>query len=410
MDLVMAWRNVWRNPRRSLLTMAAIAFATLLLVFMLSMQFGSYETMINSAVKIQTGHLQVQAQTYQEKRDIRLVVPDPERIAKILEKIPQVTAFTFRSEAFVLVSSRDRTYGAMLVGVDPQREAGVSTLKTIVRQGRYLEPSDTNQALLGTLLARNLRVDVGDELVILGQGRDGSIAATVVTLKGIFNSGQDDFDRSVVHVPLPFFQETFGMRGAVHTVVAISKSLEAVPGIKQAVNDALKRLPLNDHLVALDWQELLPGLIQAIKMDLVSGFIFYIILIIVVAFSILNTFLMAIFERTREFGVMMAIGTRPGRLVKLILLESAGITLLGSIAGILAGCLITWYFQVHGILIPGAEEVARQFGLPERIYPNLSVFSVGIGAGIVLVITSMTALYPALRVRRLKPVDALTAT
>ena len=410
MNLVMAWRNVWRNPRRSLLTMAAIAFATLLLVFMLSMQFGSYETMINSAVKIQTGHLQVQAQTYQEKRDIRLVVPDPEPIAKILEKIPQVTAFTFRSEAFVLVSSRDRTYGAMLVGVDPQREAGVSTLKTIVRQGRYLEEGDTNLALLGKLLARNLRVDVGDELVILGQGRDGSIAATVVTVKGVFDSGQDDFDRSVVHVPLPFFQETFGMRGAVHTVVAISKSLEAVPGIKQALNDALKRLPDSDHLVALDWQELLPGLIQAIKMDLVSGFIFYIILIIVVAFSILNTFLMAIFERTREFGVMMAIGTRPGRLVKLILLESAGITLLGSIAGILAGCLITWYFQVHGILIPGAEEVARQFGLPERIYPNLSVFSVGIGAGIVLVITSMTALYPALRIRRLKPVEALTAT
>jgi len=169
----------------------------------------------------------------------------------------------------------------------------------------------------------------------------------------------------------------------------------------------IEQLDSNDHLVVLDWMELMPGLIEAIKMDLVSGFIFYIILTVVVAFSILNTFLMAIFERTREFGVFMAMGTTPGRLSRLLLLESAGITMLGSIIGIITGSLVTWYFQVHGIVISGASELLSQYGLPERMFPQLSVLSVSIGTAAVFIITLLTALYPALKVRRLRPVEAM---
>jgi ABC-type lipoprotein release transport system permease subunit len=165
-----------------------------------------------------------------------------------------------------------------------------------------------------------------------------------------------------------------------------------------------------DHdLAVLSWRELVPGLLQAIKMDLTIGFIFYLILIVVVAFSILNTFLMAIFERKREFGVMMAMGTTPWRLTRLLIYESAAITILGSAAGIFFGSLLTAYFQANGILVPGAEEFAREFGLPERIYPQLSLLSISIGAGIVLLVTLVTAAYPALRVRRMKPLEALTA-
>ena len=408
-DGKMAWRNIWRNPRRSLLTMAAIAFATLLLVFMLSWQFGSYDTMINSAVKIQTGHLQVQAEGYQSKRDIRLVVPDPREVDVVLKKIPDVVAFTSRANAFSLVSSKKRTYGALVTGIDPMREARVSNLEKLIRRGHYLSESDNQSALVGRLLARNLQVDVGDELVVLGQGLDGSVAATVVHVKGIFSSGQDDFDRSAIQIPLRTFQEVYAMQSAVHQVVALADSLDDVAALKRAVKVGIDNMIKRDHQVVLDWMELMPGLVEAIKMDLVSGFIFYLILIVVVAFSILNTFLMSILERKKEFGVLMAIGTTPGRLTKLLLMESVGMTALGIVAGIIAGSLITWYFQVHGIQISGTTELMRQFGLPERIFPRLSVLSVSIGAGIVLVITVLTALYPALKVRRLRPVEAMTA-
>ncbi|MBW2488827.1 MAG: ABC transporter permease, partial [Deltaproteobacteria bacterium] len=224
----MAWRNIWRNPRRTLLTVCAITFASVLLVFMLSFQFGSYETMINTSVKISTGHLQVQTEAYQHKKSIRFVIPQPQAIAKVVAQIPEVAAYTFRGQAFSLVSSADRTYGVVVTGVDPQKETRVSRLKQLVREGHFLAGNDRNQAIVGKLLARNLRTKIGDELTLLGQGRDGSIAATVVSVKGIFSSGIDEFDRGAMQIPLTTFQDTFSMGQAVHEVVIIAKSLSDV--------------------------------------------------------------------------------------------------------------------------------------------------------------------------------------
>ena len=410
-DTKMAWRNIWRNPRRTLLTVLAIAFACVLLIFMLSFQFGSYATMINSSVKINTGHLQVQARGYQEKKKMRLVIADPAAVERILVHTPQVSAYTARARAFALVSSESRAYGVMVVGVQPQREARVSTLASIVRQGNYFADTPDNgglgSALVGRLLARNLKVAVGDEITILGQGRDGSVAATVARVRGIYDSGMDAFDRSAVHIPLDEFQEVFAMGPAVHEMVVMARDLAAVPAIKASVREQLTRPEDNGDLIALDWDELMPGLRQAIRMDLVSGAISYLILIMVVAFSILNTFLMAILERTHEFGVMMAVGTKPARLTRLVLTESAGMTLVGVAAGIVLGCLLTWYFQVHGIELAGSSELLRQYGMPSRLYPRLTPISVFAGPTVVFVITLLAAMYPALKIRRLKPVEAM---
>ena len=409
-DTKMAWRNIWRNPRRTFLTVAAIAFASLLLVFMISFQFGSYETMINTSVKIQAGHVQIQTEGYQDKKEIRLAVRNPQAINHILAQIPEVQSYTSRATAFALVSSRDRTYGTLVIGIDPVQEAKVSTLGNLIREGQYLAAGDVDQALIGKLLAKNLHVKTGDELTILGQGRDGSIAAAIVQIKGTYSSGLDDFDRSAIHIPLQTFQEVFAMQDSVHEIVVIGSSLSDVPAIKGAIVDQLK---LNAHfkkLAVLDWQELMPGLVEAIKLDLISGLIFYGILVLVVAFSILNTFLMAIFERTREFGVMMAIGTNPGRLTKLLLIESISLTAIGIIVGMIIGTAVTYYFQVNGLDFAGSSELLSQFGITGKMYPQLSILSLLIGPGLVMVITSLAALYPALKIRRLKPVDALTHT
>ena len=408
-DAKMAWRNIWRNPRRTLLTMGAIAFSSLLLVFMLSFQFGSYETMINASVKIHTGHLQIQAKGYQAKKNIRRVVTDPAAMGNILKKIPQVVAYTYRAQAFSLVSSKKRTYGIGVTGIDPVREARVSHLKSLIRQGRYLSEGDTDQALVGELLAKNLRVGLGDELVVLGQGYDGSIAAFVVKIKGIYRSGMDEFDRASIQIPLRFFQDAYTMDGAVHQVVAIAESLSDISAIKARITSWLSSLNPDYPLAVLDWEQLMPGLRQAIEMDLISGIIFYALLVLVVAFSILNTFLMAIFERTREFGVMMAIGTTPGRLTKLLLIESLTMTMAGIVAGILIGCLVTLYFQVHGINLGGSAELLSQYGISGLIYPRLSLLSIMIGPCMVLAITFFAALYPALKVRSLRPVEAMGA-
>ena len=338
-----------------------------------------------------------------------MVVATPAQLATILEKIPQVESYTFRGQAFSLVSSKERTYGVLVTGIDPAREATVSRLKSLIRQGGYLNGDDANQALIGKILARNLRVDVGDELTVLGQGRDGSIAATVVKIKGVYSSGIDDFDRASIQIPLKTFQEVYSMQGAVHEVVTIAASLADVDDIKAIIKSALPSVNSKRQLTVLDWNELMPGLRQSIEMDLISGLIFYLLLVLVVAFSILNTFLMAIFERTREFGVLMAIGTTPGRLTKVLLIESMAITLIGIAGGIIIGSLLTIYFQIHGIDFSGASELLSQFGISGRMYPKLSWISALSGPLAVLIITFFAALYPALKVQRMQPVEAMRA-
>lgn len=182
-DLTMAWRNIWRNPRRTFLTVAAIAFASAVLVFMLSFQFGVYDTMINSSVKIHAGHLQVMVKGYKDKMTMRQVISKPEAIGKMLKGMQDVQAYTYRAEAFSMVSSQNRTYGVLVTGIEPQREKEVSTIKSLIRKGAYLSGNHAREALVGSLLADNLKVGPGDELTILGQARDGSIAATVVRVK-----------------------------------------------------------------------------------------------------------------------------------------------------------------------------------------------------------------------------------
>ncbi len=419
MDMKMAWRNVWRNPRRTWLTISAIGFACTILIFMLSFQFGSYGTMINASVQINTGHLQIQAENYFEDRAMRRVVPEPHPVIEAVGGIESVAAVTARANAFSLISSGSRTHGAMVIGIDPENEARVSTLDSLVREGEFLGKAasgenrsgenrpEESRALIGRLMAENLQAGLGDELVLLGQGRDGSVAATILKVGGIYESGMDEFDRRTLHMPLDTFQEVYSMRGAVHEIVVRASSLDRVPEVKKAASAQLEQIPGGGGLTVLDWDQLMPGLTQAIKIDLTIGIIFWFLLVLVVAFSILNTFLMAVLERTREFGVMMAIGTGPGRLVKLMLYESAAMTAVGIGLGIIAGCILTAIFQVYGIDFSGASEILSQYGISGRIHPRLSLFTAFAGPLLVFGITFAVSLYPALKIKKLKPVEAM---
>ncbi len=408
-DIKMAMRNIFRSPVRTVLTMSAIGFAALILVFMLSFQLGSYEAMVNSSVKIHTGHFQIQVKGYNEKKSMRLAIPLPNEISAKLDKIEMIEAYTYRANGFSIVSSKNRTRGVLVTGIDPEREALVSTIETVVKKGEYLDSEDRDKAIIGKLLAQHLKVFVGDELTILGQGKGGSIAASVVTIKGIFSSGVDEFDRATIQIPLNHFNDMFYMQGSVHEIVCTAASLYDVNDIKKELGKVLPRNQKGKEIVVLDWKDLVPGLVQGIKLDLVSAIIFYIILIIVVAFSILNTFLMSILERTKEFGIMLALGVKPSRLLKLVLMESSFMTLAGVIIGAAAGVLLTLWFEKHGINLEGASEIFKEYGMSGMVYPKLSLISAFTGPFAVLLITLCAALYPAFKVKRLSPVEAINS-
>ena len=223
---------------------------------------------------------------------------------------------------------------------------------------------------------------------------------------GIYESGVADLDRSIAMTSLGAFQEAFTMQGAGHQVVISAPELAAVPALKARV-EAL--LPPGENLVVHDWDTLQAGLRQMIQADISSAFFMYAVLVVLVAFSVLNTQLMSVLERTREFGIVLALGMRPGRLGRLVLLETALMGLLGAVLGVIAGVLVTGWFSEHGFSYPGLEELAVSFNLPGRMYPRLTTWSVLTGPLVVFAFTVLAALYPALRLRRLEPVEAMRA-
>ena len=402
--LRLAWRNLWRQPRRTWLTTGAMVFSNTLLVFMISLQFGMYELMIDNTLQVFTGHMQVQAPGYKDDQKMRQTVPRIVPLADSLRDRFGLDTIAARGWAFGLASSDERSYGIGIFGVEPGYEPRVSSVPGLVREGRYLEEADETGIVIGSVLARNLRVGIGDELTLLGSGKDGSFAAAVVYVVGIFESGVADIDRNFAQMPLQLFQDMFYMDGDGHQVVVSAATLEAAELLLPEIAAAL---PDGDGLVVHDWDALQPGLKQAIQADMSSAFFMYGILVVLVAFSVLNTQLMSVLERTHEFGIVMSLGLRPGRLGRLVMLETALMGLLGLVIGAITGTLFTTWFTVNGLSIPGMEEMAAMFNLPARIYPEVTFATAVAGPLIVYGFTLLAALYPALRLHRLHPVEAM---
>ena len=402
--LRLAWRNLWRHPRRTLLTAAAIAFSALLLVFMITIQLGAYDTAIDSATRIFNGQLQVQRTAYLEKPKMRTSIPRAAELAAQLREKTGLQAMAVRAQGFALATSGTRSYGVPVMGVQPAREAMVSTLPGLIKRGRYLRDDHAQEAVIGARLAKNLRIDVGQELTLLGAGRDGSVAATVVPVVGIFATGMPDIDRNLVQLPLGAFQEVFSMGDHAHVIVIGGAGLDALAALQAKVASAL---PPSADLRVRGWPELIPGLKQLIEADTVQNWFTYIVLIVVVTLSILNTFLMSVLERTREFGLLLALGATPRRIGTMVLLESLLLTLLGLAIGMLLGLAVSLYFLRYGFTFPGLKEIHAQFGLPGVIYPKITLASMALGPLVILAATLLAALYPATRLRKLDPVEAM---
>ncbi|MGB5165190.1 MAG: FtsX-like permease family protein [Woeseiaceae bacterium] len=404
--LRLAWRNLWRQPRRTWLTIGAMVFSNVLLVFMMSLQLGTYGLMIDNTLQMFTGHLQVQAPGFKDEQKMRLVVEDVVATADMLRQELQSDTIAARATTFALTSSEARSIGIAIFGVEPAFEPKVSNIPGLLHEGRYLSDNYATDIVIGETLAKNLKVSLGAELTLLGSGRDGSFAAAVVNVVGVFRSGVKDIDRSIAEIPLGLFNDVFFMEGAGHQVVIVTPAIEQVPVLHARVQSLLEDKP---GVVVHDWDALQPGLKQAIQADLSSAFFMYALLVILVAFSVLNTQLMSVLERTHEFGITMSLGLTPGRLGRLVILETAIMGLLGLAIGAFLGYLVVSWLNVSGFAYPGMDEMAAQFNLPSRIYPQPSWLTCLAGPLVVFIFSLLSALYPALRLHWLHPVEAMRA-
>ena len=406
--LRLAWRNLWRHKRRTWLTASAIAFITVLMVFLITLQLGSYDLMVDSSLRIFTGQMQVQREGYLDKPQIRTIIPDALTLAQRLRQNPALrgVGIAVRAQSFALAASGTRSFGVQVVGTEPEFEARVSTIPGLIKSGHYLSGASAQEAVLGAALAKNLQIKIGDELTLLGSALDGSVAATIVPVVGIFESGMRDLDRVLVEMPLHSFQDVFGMGEGAHAIALLAPDIKQLPLLQREVD---RQLPAAPRLVALDWERLIPGLKQLIQADWTTAWFTYIALIVVVTFSILNTFIMSVLERTREFGIMLALGATPLRIGTLVFIETALLAMIGLIIGLGIGILIAATLSKIGFTYPGLAELMGQYGLPGLIYPKLNATSILLGPAVILVFILLAALYPALRIRKLQPVEAIHA-
>jgi putative ABC transport system permease protein len=387
------------------LTIAAMVFANMLLVFMLGLQLGQYRMMIDNSLSIFTGQLQVQDINYLDEPQMYRTVPNADRLAEQIRHDTRLDAVSVRTYGFALLSSDKRTIGVQVTGVDPEHEHLVSTIPGLVKEGRFLSSASANEAIVGSTLARNLKVDIGDEVTVLGSGRDGSIAATIVPVVGIFHSGSHELDRQMMEIPIDKFRDVFVMGNAAHSIIVAGDRAKA-----DIYSEAIEKLVRNeDKLVLHDWETLMPGLRQAIEADFFSAWIMYALLIVLVAFSMMNTMLMSVLERTHEFGILLALGVRHGRLSRIILAESILLSLAGMIIGIIAGSLITLYFHQNGFTYPGMEEMGERFNIPSTLIPEISLRTVIPGPLVVMIASIIASIYPIWHLRKLRPIEALRA-
>ncbi len=398
-----AWRNLWRNRRRTWLMASGIGFAVFLIVFAQSAQVGSFAIMVDNGARLTLGHVQVQHRDYHDDPRLEALVSGAPALRESIESLNGVVAVSMRAQSFALVSVEERSFGAQVIGVEADREARWSTLPTMVADGRYL--ANPGEAYVGAVLARNLGLSVGDELVMLGTAKEGGVAAAVARVVGIFDTGIVEVDRSLVQIPIADFREAWSLQpDEAHALVVLAddadSSLELAEDIAQIATG----------FSTLNWHVLMPEAVQFIELKAVGTQLFFVIVAIIVTFSVVNAFMMTLFERTPEFGMLKAIGMRPGAILAQLQLEAVWLSLLGIGVGIGAAVLLVGALAINGIPLPaGTEEILRGMNMPDRIYPTYSWDATWIGVITMFVGTQIAVLVPGLRLRRLRCVEALRA-
>lgn len=401
--LTLAWRNVWRNRRRTLITLASVVFAVFFACLMKSMHLGSWEKMIDNAVRFYTGYVQVHRQGYWDERTLDNSFVWRPALQQLVQQQPGVTAVVPRLESSALASGEHRTKGALVLGIDPEPENQLTQLKKKLRQGRYLQRGD-KQVLVAEGLARYLRLGVGDTLILISQGFRGVNAAGKYPVAGIVAFPSPQLNEQLVCLPLPEAQWLFGAEGRL---TALALLVEDPARVSSLTEDLRRRLRGQGYEV-MSWRQMLPELVQSFELDAIGGHVILFILYTVIGFGIFGTFLMMTAERRFEMGVMLAIGMHRLRLQAIMMLEIGMLALGGTLVGIGLSLALVQYLHWHPIPVSGdLAELYRKFGL-EPIVPfsRKAVLFVQ-QAYVVLLITAVLGLYPLWFIQRLRPVSAM---
>ena len=407
--ILLAWRNLWRNKKRTFIAASSVLFAVLLALLMRSMQRGYYDYMIDASVRMYTGYIQVHGKDYWEKRSLEeSMVLTKEKVNEI-KNIEGVTHTVNRFETFSLLSHGNVTKVAQIIGIEPKDEDQITSLKSKVVEGKYLQ-KDSKGILLAQGLAELLNAAVGDTVVIYGQGYHGVTAAELVPVQGIVKFTLPELNKSFSYLSIPYAQWIFSAPGrttSLSIMIDNPKSLDRITEkIRNIFTDGDGKADANYEVMT--WEKLSPELVQSIQVDNAQGIIMLAILYLVIAFGIFGTVMMMTAERVKEFGILISVGMKKSKLYFVTILETFFISFIGVIAGVIISLPIILYFVSNPIPLTGEMADAIVAWGFEPILPfaiNPGMFFAQIWT--VLAIALVSGLYPINYIRKLKPVEAV---
>jgi ABC-type lipoprotein release transport system permease subunit len=408
----LAWLNLWWNPRRTLIAMAAIGFGYAMLLFVACLMAGLREQMIESGTDLILSDIEVHAPDYYPDRPLQLTLggrngTDVNALIGAIVADPRVQAASPRVYGYGLVSATHQSVGAQLLGVVPALEQTITVLQNRMVKGTYLTEGRPKDVVLGDKLATTIGVEVGSQIVLLTTAADGSIGNDLYTVAGTFLTGLDAMDQGLVLMPLASLQDLLRLpSGRIHEVGIKLHDVNAAATTAAALELHLsKTFPVRVR----PWQELAPELADYVQFNRRVTFILFSIFFLSAAMGIINTMLMAIVERTRELGMLMAVGMRPVQVVGLIVAEAASLALASLVLGGALGAPLLWYLQSHGLKLSGHGTAVSLAGIVVGpLWYGRQDFTAYTEAALGLAVTALTAaLYPALRAAHFRPAEAL---
>lgn len=398
----LAWRNIWRNKRRTFITMASIFFAVILSTLIVSVKDGVQSNMIKNSVGDFFGYIQIQQSEYKEDMTVDNSLLLSDSLRSILTNNSNIVTYLPRIESFALAAADENTKGTMVVGADVSKENQFNNLAERIIDGEYLN-NDDKAVLVGSGLAKYLNLSVGDTIVLMGKGYHSATAAGKYQVKGILKFGSPELSNRLVFLPIKEAQWLFDLESRY---TSLNLQLKDVTLYNQTTTE-LNQV-LNTDYTAYSWEALLPQLKNIIETDKKEGYMFMFILYMVVSFGIFGTTLMMLAERRHEFGVLISIGMKKIKLAISVWIEIISLTFLGALFGMLAAFPICLYFNINPIpLGESLRKLTEEYGIEAVLQFSIRPGIFTTQAVVVFVLASVISVYSFIKLLRYNPIKEM---
>lgn len=402
--LKLAWRNVWRQRRRTFLIAVGMGVVMALLVFYDGIIGGFEQAIYGNAIQLLGGNVQVHAPGYNEKagRKPLLALENPDAVVQAAESHPEVVIASKRIVTGGLVTNREGAFAVSIIGVEVEKESKITPVAETIMQGRYLNVNDGDLIVIGQGLATAMEVEVGDRITMVGNSTHEQTRQRTMTIVGIYDVGVPSVEKNTIYVSLGEAQQLFGLDGEVTEVVVSLKQIGQEASVVSAINRSVPGYEVES------WETSIPELKETLEMKTGVMGVFGVFMLGIAAIGILNLLMMAVFERTREIGIIGALGLKPREITLLFLLEGILIGVMGAVLGAILGTMINGILGVVGLDYSQFADLTEYTALiSSNIYPQLVPMKVLQHAITVAAIAALAALYPALEASRREPAEAL---